>query len=56
MESVIKFESPCTCIIAGPTGSGKTTFLYDLLTNAEQMFMKPTQENLLLLWYSPGAV
>lgn len=39
--TVVKFESPTTCIIAGSTGSGKTTFLFELLKQADEMFQTP---------------
>ena len=34
-------NAPCTAIISGPTGFGKTTFTLNLLTNLEEMFTKP---------------
>ena len=37
-EALMKFESPCTCIIAGPTGSGKSTLLYQILKHNKSMF------------------
>lgn len=37
-EALIKFESPCTCIIAGPTGSGKSTLLYQILKHNKGLF------------------
>lgn len=37
-EALIKFECPATCIVAGASGSGKTTFLVELFKNAQYMF------------------
>ena len=39
-DSLIKFESPATCIVAGPSSSGKSTFIYQLLKHSEHMFKK----------------
>ena len=40
-KAVIKFESPTTCILAGSTGSGKSTFLFELLKCADVIFEIP---------------
>ena len=37
----LRFNAPCTAIISGPTGSGKTTFTLNLLTYLDEMFTKP---------------
>lgn len=37
-NTVVKFESPATCIIAGASGSGKSTFLFELFKSANSMF------------------
>ena len=37
----VKFENPSTCIIAGPSSSGKSTFVYNVLKNAGQLFKDP---------------
>jgi hypothetical protein len=43
-EALIKFECPSTCIVAGASGSGKSTFLFELLKNAKFMFAEvPTK-------------
>ena len=39
--ALVKFESPSTWIISGITGSGKTTWLYKLLTHKNSMFEEP---------------
>lgn len=38
MDALIKFECPATCIIAGASGSGKTSFLFELFKNTQFMF------------------
>lgn len=39
-DTLIKFECPATCIIAGASGSGKSTFLFELFKNSQYMFTK----------------
>ena len=36
--TVLPFLSPTTIIISGPTGSGKTTFVFRLIDNKAKMF------------------
>ena len=36
--SVIKFKSPCTCVISGPSSSGKTSFLFKILESCNDLF------------------
>lgn len=38
VEIAIKWESPFTCIMAGATGSGKTSLLYQILKYGKHMF------------------
>lgn len=38
LDTLIKFECPATCIIPGASGSGKSTFLFELFKNAQYMF------------------
>jgi len=33
----MKFKHPFTCIVAGPTGSGKTSFVIKLLQNLKSL-------------------
>ena len=37
----IPFTSPCTVVISGPTGSGKSTFTFKILLNLNNMFSYP---------------
>jgi GTPase SAR1 family protein len=39
-DTIIKFECPATCIVAGASGSGKTSFIFELLKNVQFMFKK----------------
>ena len=43
-----RWKHPFTCIVAGPTGRGKTTFVARLLRNAPSM-INPTPEH--VTWY-----
>ena len=43
-----RWKHPFTCIVAGPTGCGKTTFVARLLRNASSM-INPTPEH--VTWY-----
>ena len=40
MESVVKFESPSTCIVAGPTSSGKSSYVFKVLKHVDGVFTK----------------
>ena len=42
--ALVKFQSPCTWIVSGMTGSGKTTSLYNLLKSKDTMFEEPPQK------------
>ena len=37
----LRFSAPCTGIISGPTGSGKTSFTLNLLKHSDKMFTEP---------------
>jgi len=37
MENHVKFKHPFTCIVAGPTGSGKTSVVIKLLQNLNSL-------------------
>ena len=39
-ESLVKFPSPTTIMVCGPTGSGKTFLTKQILENADGMFME----------------
>ena len=40
-EALLKFYSPSTVIVSGASGSGKTSFVYDILKESKGMFIKP---------------
>ena len=42
--ALVKFQSPCTWIVSGMTGSGKTTWLYNLLKSKDTMFQAPPRK------------
>lgn len=46
----LKFKHPFTCIVSGPTKSGKTTFVHELLKNVEK-FINPVPEK---IWWFYG--
>ena len=52
--TIFKFFSPTTAMIAGPTGSGKTNFVFKVLENLNAMFEVPYGEGLLFLWGMAG--
>ena len=41
---MIKFESPTTVLVSGPTSSGKSTLVFDILKHAKDMFQKPPKK------------
>ncbi len=41
---VLKFKSPCSILISGPSQSGKTYFAIRLIENASKMFSTPPEE------------
>ena len=43
-----RWQHPFTCIVAGPTGCGKTTFVARLLRNASAMIDPPPER---VTWY-----
>ena len=43
-----RWQHPFTCIVAGPTGCGKTTFVARLLRNASAMIDPPPEH---VTWY-----
>ncbi len=50
MDSVVKFQSPSTCIVSGATGTGKTHFVFRVLLQANKMFTKPVK----IIYYCYG--
>ena len=44
-----RFRRPFNAIVAGPSASGKTYFIRDLLSNHSSLFL-PSQKNLRVLW------
>lgn len=37
-ETLIKFECPATCIVAGASGTGKSTCLFEMFKDSNTMF------------------
>ena len=46
LENMFKFKHPFTCICSGPTGSGKTTFLQNVL---KYNMIQPPPQNIVWL-------
>ena len=42
--ALVKFQSPSIWIMSGMTGSGKTTWLYNLLKSKDAMFEEPPKK------------
>ena len=42
--TMFRFFSPTTAMIAGPTGSGKTNFVFKVLENLNAMFEVPVEK------------
>lgn len=40
MESLVKFESPSTCLVVGPSSSGKSSYVFEVLKHADGVFTK----------------
>ena len=45
-----RWKHPFTCIVAGPTGCGKSTFVSRMLRHAAAMIDPPTQNDQVVLW------
>ena len=52
MENHVKFKHPFTCIVAGPTGSGKTSFVIKLLQKLKTLFTESRFEGEIIWCYS----
>lgn len=44
MESVLKFETPHTALVSGPSSSGKTSFIFKALLHAKGLFKDPPKK------------
>lgn len=42
-RSLLPFNSPATAMIVGPTMSGKTSLIYEILKHADVMFQTPPE-------------
>jgi hypothetical protein len=40
----VRFKHPFTCIVAGPTGSGKSVFTFRLITEADSLITPPPEK------------
>ena len=52
MEDHLKFKHPFTCIVAGPTGSGKTSYVIKLLQNLDSQCSETRFEGGIIWCYS----
>ena len=43
----MRFKHPFTCVVAGPTGSGKSVFIDKLVRNASDMIAPPPEK---IIW------
>ena len=48
----MKFKQPFTCNVAGPTGSGKTSFVIKLLQNLKSLCTESSFEGGIIWCYS----
>ena len=46
-----RLQCPFTCIVAGPSQSGKTTFVHNLLRQIHQLFTQPDAKNNIIYYY-----
>ena len=51
-EYDLRFENPCAFILAGPTMSGKTTFVFNLLRHIDTLFVNPKCKQNVLYFYN----
>ena len=47
----LRFKHPFTCIISGPSGSGKSSFCIKLLQNLESLSTETRFDGGILWWY-----
>ena len=48
MDNYLKFKHPFTCLISGPTSSGKTMLVYRIIKNKQLIIDKPLHK---IYWY-----
>lgn len=46
-----RFQNPCSLMLSGPTQSGKTTFLLNLLRNVDHLFQEPSCKGNVIYFY-----
>jgi tRNA A37 N6-isopentenylltransferase MiaA len=56
MSDHLRFKHPFTCIVSGPTGSGKSSFCINLLQNLDSLCVEQNFDGGIMWCYSQTTV